>query len=378
MASTQKSESRGRAQVVTPRKSRRVVKGASRRSSGADIKRLIKTAMRFARPAGIVAALILLIAGYNSLANSSMFDLSRIEVNNTSAALRGDIEQIVRRAVGQTKLLNVDLASIRHKVESLPRVRQATVARMLPDAISVHVIERRPSVLVRRDSGALVWLDDDAVEIGEISAISPAGPEAKTGETSEVPPIARGFSEGSRSSAATAEDRERIELYKQIRQELSKGDISLWNLVDEVDLTFPRNVSLRLAASPVTIVVGGKDFRERFDRSLRILEAIKRGDQEALADYRVQDAEHLLAKADDINFMDASRPERIVLNFSSPGTEKAVRQEARPQSDPRPVAKVTKQEPARTPKKEQARDSKKEPKKAPDKETRPRLAAKKG
>ena len=377
MASTQKSESRGRAQVVTPRKTRRAVKGTSRRSGGTDIKRLIKTAVRFARPAGMVAAVIVLIAGYNSLANSSMFDLSRIEVNNASAALRGDIEHLVRRAVGQTKLLDVDLASIRHKVESLPRVRQATVARMLPDAISVHVIERQPSVLIRRDSGALVWLDDDAVEVGEISAISPASPEAGAGETSEVPPIARGFSEGSRSSAATAEDRERIDLYKQIRHDLSKGDISLWNLVDEVDLTFPRNVSIRLATSPVTIVVGGKDFRERFDRSLQILEAIRRGDQEALANYRVQDAEHLLAKADDINFMDASRPERIVLNFSSPGTEKAVRQETRSQSAPRPAAK---QELARTSKtkKEQARDSKKEPKKALHKETRPRLALKKG
>ncbi len=375
MASAQKSESRGRAQVVTPRRTRRAVKGASRRSSGTDIKRLVKTAVRFARPAGIVAAFIVLIAGYKSLANSSMFDLSRVEVNNTSPALRGDIEQIVRRTVGQTKLLNVDLASIRHKVESLPRVRQATVARMLPDAISVHVIERQPSVLVRRDSGALVWLDDDAVEVGEISYVSPASPEAKGGETSEVPPIARGFAEGSRSSAATTEDRERIDLYKQIKQDFGRGEISLWNLVDEVDLTFPKNVSIRLATSPVTIVVGGKDFRERFDRSLQILEAIKRGDREALAIYRLEDAEQLLAKAGDINFMDASRPERIVLNFSSPGTEKAIRQETRSQSNPRPVAK---QEPARTPKKDHPRDSKKEPKKARDKETRPRLALKKG
>jgi cell division protein FtsQ len=319
--------------------------------------------MKFARPAGVVAVIILLIAGYNALANSSLFDLSRVEVNDTSASLRAEIEQLVRHSVAHTTLLNVDLASIRQKVESLPRVRQATVARMLPDAISVHVVERKPSVLVRRESGGLVWLDDDAVELGEIST---ASPEAKSGGASEIPPIARGFSEGARSSAAAAEDRERIELYKQIRRELGEGEISLWNLVDEVDLTFPKNINIRLAASPVTVVVGGKDFRHRFDTALQILEAIKRGDQDALARYRVQEAERLIANADLINFMDASRPERIVLNFS--GTEKpfrqekALRQEAGSRSTPGPAAI------ARAPKKEQAKDSKKDPKK----ETRPR------
>jgi hypothetical protein len=354
LASAQKSESRARAQVVTPRKSRRVSKGAPRRSGGAGIKRLIRTAVGFARPAGVVAGIIILIAGYNTLANSSLFDLNRVEVNNTSAALRADVEQVVRRAVGQAKLLDVDLATVRQKVESLPRVRQATVARMLPDAISVHVVERQPSVLVRRESGGLVWLDDDAVEIGEMTHLSSTRSDAGGGETSEVPPIARGFSEGSRSSAAAAEDRERIDLYRQIKRELSEGEVSLWNLIDELDLTFPRNVSIRLAASPVTIVVGGKDFRERFDRALQILEAIKRGDQDALAHYRMQDAEQLIAKADHISFMDASRPERIVLNFSSPGTEKAVRQEPGSQSDPRPVAK---KEPARTPRKDPKKES---------------------
>lgn len=365
MATAHKSEPRVRAQVVTPRKSRRVGKAAPRRSGGAGVKRFIRMAVGFARPAGIVAGVIILFVGYKALASSSLFDLTRVEVNNASPALRAEVDQVVRRAIGQTKLLDADLALIRQRVEALPRVRQATVARMLPDAISVHVVERQPSVLVRRESGALVWLDDDAVELGEISNVGPTDSEAKSREGSEIPPIARGFSEGSRSSAAAAEDRERIELYKQIKRELSEGEVSLWNLVDEVDVTFPRNVNIRLAASPVTVVVGGKDFRDRFDKALQILEAIRRADPEALASYRVQDAERLIANADLINFMDASRPERIVLNFSSPGTEKAVRQETRSQSDPRPAAK---KEPPRTPKKEQARDSKK----SPVKETRPK------
>jgi hypothetical protein len=59
------------------------------------------------------------------------------------------------------------------------------------------------------------------------------------------------------------------------------------------------------------------------------------------------------------------------LNFSSPGTEKAVRQETGPRSEPRPV---TKKEPARTPKRETAKDSKKDLKKVPNRDTSPKQA----
>ena len=35
----------------------------------------------------------------------------------------------------------------------MPRVRAASVARLLPDGILVKVVERQPAVLVRRDIG---------------------------------------------------------------------------------------------------------------------------------------------------------------------------------------------------------------------------------
>jgi cell division septal protein FtsQ len=266
---------------------------------------------------------LLLVAGYKALATSDLFELRRVEVEASGQAIRDDVEKTVRRAAGEARLLEVDLDSIRQRVEALPRVRAASVARMLPDGICVRVFEREPAVLTRRESGALIWLDVEAVEMGEFSSLKYEGAARSIGEA--VPPVAVGFAEGARSQAAMAEDRERIALYKQIESELSQA--SLWSLVDEIDLTYTKNANLRLANSIIRVVVGSKDFKNRLETALKILKAIEEGDTQMLGRYRVQDPERLIENAQNINFIDTARADRIVLNFSTPGTEKRVRQE---------------------------------------------------
>ena len=323
MAVAQKSEPRARVQVVTPRTSRKINRTRSRKSkAGAvNVGKTFKSAARLARPAALLAGIVLVIVGYKALANSPLFEVRAIEVTNAVPALAKDVEQVVRRSVGQSKLLSVDLASVRQKVEQLPRVSRATVSRVLPDSIHVRVEERKPTVLARRATSELVWFDADAVEMGEFS-------EIKVGEGHNIPPIAKGFSEDTRSQAAIAENRERIALYKQIEREFSESPNPVWNLVDEIDLTFTKDVNLRIANSTITVHIGSKDFRNRFETALQILGAIQRGDGELLSRFRVADVERLIANADYINFIDAARPDRIVLNFATPGTQKAVRQEA--------------------------------------------------
>ena len=311
--------------MVAPRKSKR---GRSRKSSATGLGHAIKTAFRFARPAALVATAVVVVIGYRALASSDLFELRRIEINDASPSLSEDITQLVRRTVGETRLLDLNLDKVREKLEQLPRVRQASVARMLPDGISVHVLERQPAVLVRRESGAVVWLDHDAVEMGDLSSVGDAGEGSR-----KIPPLARGFTEGGRSAAAIAEDRERIDLYNQIKKEFSAEPEPVWETVDEIDLTFTRNINLRLSNSPVNIVIGSKDFRNRFDMALQVLSAIKRGDTEMLGRFRVQEAERLIENADRINFIDAARPDRIVLNFSSAPADRVSRQIMNKQED---------------------------------------------
>ena len=323
MAVAQKSEPRARVQVVTPRTSRKINKARPRKSNAgaANIGKAFKSAARLARPAALLAVVVLMVVGYKALANSPLFDVRAVEVSNASPSVSHDVEQVVRRAVGQTRLLSVDLNSVRQKVEQLPRVSRAVVSRVLPDSIHVRVEERRPTVLVRRSSSELVWFDAEAVEMGEFS-------EIKVGDGQEIPPIAKGFSEDARSQAAISENRERIALYKQIEREFSEAPNPVWGLVDEIDLAFTKDVNLRISNSTITVHIGSKDFRNRFETALQILGAIQRGDGELLSRFRVADVERLIENADYINFIDAARPDRIVLNFATPGTQKAVKQEA--------------------------------------------------
>ncbi|MCI0489444.1 MAG: FtsQ-type POTRA domain-containing protein [Blastocatellia bacterium] len=328
MAIKQKGVSSLRAQVVTPRTSRRVKR--ARTSRGGNLfkrktffLKYLQSAVGFAKPAAVLVAVLLVIWGYNAVADSSLFELGRIEVDASSPKLRADIEETVRRSVGQTKLLGLDIANVREKVESLVRVRTATVARVLPDGISVTVVERRPAVLARRKSNALVWLDEDGVELGD--DINLRG--ELSGEGLSIPPIMTGLVEDDRSRVVPAQNRERIKIYKHIEEEFKKEPNPLWNLLDEIDLTFTEHVKLQLANSTIMIHVGDQDFRNRFQTAIQVLAAIKQGDTEMLNRFKVQSPEQLIANADNISFIDVARTDRIVLNFSAPGKEKAVRQE---------------------------------------------------
>jgi hypothetical protein len=337
VAAAQKSEPRARAQVVTPRSSRRINKMRPRQTRGASIIERFKSAAAFAKPVAFMVAIALLIMGYNAMASSRLFELHHVAISDASPALQDDIEQAVRRAVGQSKLLEANLAVVRQKVEAIPLVRSATVARLLPDGIFVRVIERHPAVLVRRESGPqegkLVWLDEDAIEMGEFSSLNSS---SKSSEGPDIPPLAKGFAEGNRSQAAISEDRERIALYKRMEREFSEGPNSIWSLVDEIDLASTRDVNLSLARPHVMVHVGNTDFRKRFERALEILQAIKKGDSELLSRFRVQDIERLIQNAGNINFIDATRSERIVVNFASPGAVKpSVQQESKPKQAPK-------------------------------------------
>jgi hypothetical protein len=271
--------------------------------------------------------------GYNALAGSKLFRLHRVTIADAEPTVQSEIEQMIRRSVGQMTTMDVDLSALRQKIEAMPRIRSASVGRVLPDGIFVRVVERQPAVLVRRESEALVWLDEDGVEVGEFSELKTSGAENPKLST-EIPPIAKGFAEGNRSQASMSEDRERIALYKRIEQEFTEGTNPLWNLIDQIDLSFTKSVNMRLTHPPVLIHIGSTDFRKRFERALQVLQAVRQRDSEQLSRFRVQDIERLIQNADNISFIDAASGDRIVVNIATPGA-KAVRQESTPNKLPK-------------------------------------------
>ncbi|HLG14154.1 MAG TPA: FtsQ-type POTRA domain-containing protein [Blastocatellia bacterium] len=310
-----RGEGRPRGQVVTPRSSRRVTRPRSRSSFFATIGGAVRTVAAFAKPIAILLVIAAAIIGYNVLAGSRLFALRSVEVSNAGPALAAEIKDVVRRTVGDTRMLDVDLGALRGRIEALPRVRAASVARMLPDQIHVQVAERRPALLARRASQALVWLDEESVELGDVS-------ELKRDDDREIPPIVRGFVEGDRSPAAVAENRDRVAIYRQIEREFKEGPNPIWNLVDELDLAFTTSVNLRLVNSVVNVLVGNKDFRNRFETGLQFLAAARQGDVEKLQRFRAHDPEEVIRRVADLSFLDVSRPDRIVYNFGGTGKTK--------------------------------------------------------
>jgi hypothetical protein len=272
-----------------------------------------------------LAALSIIVIAYNKVTGSQLFELHHVGITGVSQPLQSEIEQSVRKTIGSARLLEVDLAGLRQKIEAMPRVRSAWVMRTLPDSIRVEAAERQAAVLVRRQNGSLAWLDSDAVEIGDVSSVSlPAG----------IPPVVKGFSEGPRTPLAIAEDRERIAVYKQLEEEFSREPGAIWGQIDEIELLLPKDVDIHLIKPPVLVHVGSREFRNRTETALKILDAIRRGDVEMLSRLRVQDAETLLHNANRITFIDAARSDRVGLNFAAPEAAKDTKQDSQTRSAP--------------------------------------------
>lgn len=303
-------ESGIRNQVVT-RRTRRIDKSRYKRSQPGSLRNLIGFMIAYARPGMTLLSLLVLVLAYNLLVSSQLFEMKRLVIAGAGDSLRTEVEQTVRRVVNGAKLLEIDLESLRQKVTSLRRVRTAWVYRLLPNEIRVEVEERRPLVVARKESGSLAWVDSEAVDLGEFTNF----------DAGITPPVAKGFSrgfaEGQRTPAEVSEDQERVAVFKQIERELGASS-NLWSQIDQIDLTYAKDVNLTLARPQVTVHLGSRDFQNRFETALRVLDAIKRGDRELLRRFRVQEPDRLIENSSRINFVDAARSDRVVINFSSP------------------------------------------------------------
>lgn len=306
-------DSRGRTQNVRPRASRRLGKGRPGRGRLPGVSALFAGIIRFAQPLMGLIAIIIIIVAYNKVTGSELFQLHHVEVNGVSPDLQLEVEQSVRKAIGSTRLLEIDLGGIRQRIESIPRVRSAWVMRALPDSIRIEAVERQAIVLARRHSGDLAWLDSDAVEIGDLTSVKlPSG----------IPPVAKGFSEGARTQLAIADDRERISVYKQLEEEFSREPGSIWSLIDEIDLSLPKDVDIHLIRPPALVHLGGREFRNRAENALKTADAIGRHDAAMLSRLRVQDAEAAAHNQNPVSFIDVARSDSIVLGFAGPEAAK--------------------------------------------------------
>src|SRR5690349_8840720 len=239
----------------------RPAKRASGESIAARLRSLLGYVPTALRIAAIAIVCLLVVVVYRAAAAASFFQIKKVETKGASRASVDDIQATVRRDVAATGVWRADLGEISKHLERLPWVRSAIVTRVLPDGIRVRISERQPRAVVRTTAGRFIWVDDDAVYLGEMAS------------TDQMPAFfLRGWNEDD-STAAQTENRDRVRKFLELQRDWRAQGVS--ERVSEVNLLDLRDVRVQLAGddSQIEVRLGSQEQSARLGKALTVLDA---------------------------------------------------------------------------------------------------------
>lgn len=248
----------GKGRAAAPQ---RPAKRAANETFGARVRSLLGYVPLALRIGVIAIVLLIAFVGYRAAASAGFFQIRNIETRGAARASVDEIKNVVRRDVAETGVWRADLNELSKHLERLPWVRTAIVSRVLPDGVRVRITEREPKAVVRTAAGRFIWVDDDAVYLGEML---PAD---------QMPAFfLRGWNE-EESSAAQLENRGRVSKFLELQRDWSAQGIS--ERVSEVNLQDLRDVRLQLAGddSQIEVRLGSQEQSARLGKALTVLDA---------------------------------------------------------------------------------------------------------
>ncbi len=147
----------------------------------------------------------------------------------------------------------VPLRKRQAQLEQLPWVAHATVMRLLPDHLSVAVVERTPVAFVRLGS-SIGLVDADGV----LLSLPPAVLAARHYSF----PVVTGLAPADRPDARAG----RMQLYQRFVRELDSGGQNVSNQLSEVDLSDPEDVRVIVPAQGNDLLLhfGDSEFLTRY------------------------------------------------------------------------------------------------------------------
>jgi hypothetical protein len=204
-----------------------------------------------------VALGLLAYLGYRTAVSASFFKVKAVDVAGASRSSREEIRAAVLR-LSNAGVWQADLEVIAKELRELPWVRDAVVTRVLPSGLRVRVTEREPRIIARTGGGRLVWVDDDAVQLG-------------TATPGDEDFFVRGLEE-SGTEQARRDNRARIEAALALKADWDKSGLS--KRVSEIDLGNLEDVRVHLAGDDagVQVVLGAQDYVKRFRNALAKLD----------------------------------------------------------------------------------------------------------
>lgn len=160
-----------------------------------------------------------------------------------------------------TNVFRMDLDLERRGVETLPWVRTATVTRILPHGLLVHITERTP-VAYSNSGGRVSLVDEEGMLL-----------EKPDNGVFDFPVLY-----GLESLPSIEERRERLALYLEFMRDLGEEAPRAGWTISEVYLTDAEDLKALLISGQLTLQVhfGQKDFLPRFRNFLALLPEIQR------------------------------------------------------------------------------------------------------
>lgn len=179
---------------------------------------------------------------------------SAIEISGNQHLTRAQLLSVFGGDV-ERNLLSVPMARRRAELEALPWVEHATVMRLLPNHVRVHIEERTPVAFVRQGSRiGLVDANGVLLDLARNAAV----------DDHYSFPVVTGLNADDPLSTRAA----RMQLYGRFTQELDAEGGAIAKTLSEVDLTSPEDVKALVPVDGSAILVhfGQEDFLARYKR----------------------------------------------------------------------------------------------------------------
>jgi cell division protein FtsQ len=209
---------------------------------------------------GVAACLCMAGAAYGYARHSWRFRIDssdNVEITGVQNAPRDHVLKVAGDGIGKN-IFYVSLDDLKRQLERIPWVESATVMRLLPNRIAVHITERTPVAFVQIGSqigSKISLIDSNGVVMG-----LPASRQTKYSF-----PVVRGIAETEPLSSRAAA----IKIYNRMTRELDSGGEDgprYTRQLSEVDLSDPEDVKVVANEGSGTLVIhlGAQDFLERY------------------------------------------------------------------------------------------------------------------
>jgi cell division protein FtsQ len=177
-----------------------------------------------------------------------------IQATGLTEVSRAEMLPVFGEDIGRN-IFFVPLAERRKQLEEIPWVERATVMRLLPDQISVTVVERQPVAFVRQ--GQQIGLVD-------ASGVLLTMPAAMMAQRHYSFPVVTGLDARDPLPARKA----RMDVYQRLLSELDANNQHLSEQISEIDLTDPEDARVLMPEQGEDILAhfGEDRFLERYQR----------------------------------------------------------------------------------------------------------------